>query len=93
MAISISNRQAEETASVQQLLQKLQSKRAQAKLVGQDGEEILIPDPVFKLLQEIAEHLAAGKTVSVVAADRELTPNQAADLLNVSRPFLMTLLK
>ena len=93
MAISISNRQAEETSSVQQLLQKLQSKRAQAKLVGQDGEEILIPDPVFKLLQEIAEHLAAGKTVSVVAADRELTPNQAADLLNVSRPFLMTLLK
>lgn len=93
MTISISNRQTREDSSLQELLKELRSKRVQAKLVGTEGGEIPIPESVFELLRQITEHLAEGKTVSVVAVDRELTTNQAADFLNVSRPFLMTLLK
>lgn len=52
-----------------------------------------IPAAVRTLLAEIARNMEAGKAVSVVAENHELTTQRAANLLGVSRPFLVRLLE
>jgi excisionase family DNA binding protein len=63
------------------------------RLVGRAGESVDIPPVVNDLLAEIARNLEAGKTVSVIAGHQELTTQRAANVLGVSRPFLVRLLE
>lgn len=63
------------------------------KLVGPHGEEIELPESLFQVLRQLVYHLARGQAVSVVPVNKELTTQQAADILNVSRPFLIKLLE
>jgi excisionase family DNA binding protein len=60
-------------------------------LLGPDGEKIELPESVFRLLRLVLEHLRRGESVSIMHAAEELTTQQAADLLNVSRPYLVRL--
>lgn len=64
------------------------------RLVAADEPEetLVVPRGAIELLARVLAHMAAGEGVSVVPAHAELTTQQAADLLNVSRPFLIGLL-
>ena len=41
----------------------------------------------------VLELMSTGQTATVIAVDEELTTQQAAELLNVSRPFVISLLE
>jgi len=63
-----------------------------AILVSPEGETVVLPEAAFQLLRKVVHHLANDEAVSVIPISRELTTQQAADLLNVSRPYLIQLL-
>src|SRR5262249_32984771 len=54
---------------------------------------ITLPVAAFRLLGEILTEMAKGNAVTLIAARGELTTQQAADLLNGSRPYLIALLE
>ena len=63
------------------------------KVVGPDSHQIELPGTVQELLLKILKNLQAGKAVSIVAEHQELTTQRAANILGVSRPFLVRLLE
>ena len=46
-----------------------------------------LPAPALSLVTEVVEHLAAGRSVTVLSGEEEVSPREAAELLGVSRPF------
>ncbi len=87
MPIFDSDPQASNIAELKKLLDK-----SHPKLVGSDGEEIYLPESLYQLLRQTTHLLNQGKGVTIVPNDRYLTTQEAADLLNVSRPYLYKLL-
>jgi excisionase family DNA binding protein len=65
---------------------------AHPKLVGVDGEEVFLPESIYQILRQVTSLLAQGKGVTLVPQDHYLTSQEAANLLNISRPYLYTLL-
>jgi excisionase family DNA binding protein len=76
-----------------QLAARPEGKPAGAVLRAPDGMEIQLPESVFHVLRLVVEAMASGDAVSVVPVHAELTTQQAAELLNVSRPHFVKLLE
>jgi excisionase family DNA binding protein len=67
-------------------------RRSGFSILGPSGEVVPLPSVFVDLIDRASVALARGSEVSVLAADHELTTQQAADLLNVSRQYLVRLL-
>ena len=86
--ISMPERQEGQIRNLRRLMQ-----QGGAKLVGSDGQQIAIPEPVHALLLLILKNLQAGNAISIVPEHQQLTTQRAANILGVSRPFLVALVE
>ena len=69
----------------------LKGVRLQVK-TGRKNEELVLPPSALRLLVGILNEMGQGNAVTLTPIRAELTTQQAADLLNVSRPHLVKLL-
>ena len=56
-------------------------------------ELVTIPLKALKLLKAIISNMAEGKSIALLPTDAEITTQQAAEMLNVSRPHIIKLLE
>lgn len=65
-------------------------KRLELRIDGKGrGEQIHLPAAAVLLLVRLLEQMAAGNAVTLMPVHKELTTQEAADLLGVSRPFVV----
>jgi excisionase family DNA binding protein len=65
--------------------------RIQGELAGDDA--LVVPRQAAVMLAQILGFLANGQGVTITPSNAMLTTQQAADFLNVSRPYLIKLLE
>ena len=86
-AISIEPRDASNLQDLGRVL-----RRGPAKLVGPKGENAMLPQPLYILLKDIIKSLAEGHSLVLMPEEKQLTTQQAGELLGMSRPYLIRLL-
>ena len=70
--------------------------RLNVKSIGKEKgavEDLVLPGKYFAMLIDILSEISQGNAVSLIPIKAELTTQQAADILNVSRPYLVKLLE
>lgn len=83
-------------AAAHQLAPLLRTRRGTVVIrpdVKHPEHEVVVPVQAFELFVEILGHMAAGKAVTVMPINHELSTQEAADVINVSRPHLIKLLE
>lgn len=61
--------------------------------IRDSAEYIPIPKNAFAMLQEILTDMSEGKSIAIVTAESELSTQQVAEILKISRPHLIKLLE
>lgn len=99
MAYLQDNEIASTAATAREALQKINrvlsdtSTNKDVKVVVEQSDEVIrLPREVATVLREILVNSVAGRSVSVIPMRAELTTQQAANLLNVSRPHVIKLM-
>jgi len=68
------------------------SEALKVQLVEVGGKAIALPESLYQLLRQAANLMAAGRAVSLVPIEQDMTVEEAAILLNVSQLFMFKLL-
>lgn len=71
----------------------LASHEAPVALLGPDGEQIPLPLPVYDVLRQAVAAMDRGASVNIEPVDRQLTTQQAANILGISRNTLVRMLE
>ncbi len=71
----------------------LESLRFQVGEEKKVTQKLLLPATAIRLLLDLLTEMAAGNAITLIPVHAQLTTQQAADVLNVSRPFLVSLLE
>ena len=58
-----------------------------------DGQELVLPKAATRLIALLLTEMAQGNAVTIIPIHANLTTQEAADYLNVSRPHLISLLE
>jgi excisionase family DNA binding protein len=64
----------------------------QLRVEGEGNGPIAVPTAAFRLLVDILAEMANGNAVRLIPHHAELTTQEAADLLNMSRPYVVRLI-
>ena len=64
----------------------------QLQFTTSQGDSISIPQKVTEVFCTVIDIMAQGKGISLVPVADEVTTTQAAEILNISRPYLMKLI-
>lgn len=69
--------------------------RVQLSLRGCNGEsdDLVLPGHVLQILLNVLSEMSKGNAISLIPHHQEVSTQEAANLLNVSRPFLVGLLE
>jgi excisionase family DNA binding protein len=65
----------------------------QAELVGPGNDRIPLPEPIYRVIQLAVRLLEKGEGVVILPSTQEMTTQSAANLLGVSRQYLVQLLE
>lgn len=65
--------------------------KAERAHVRLDGHELILPRQALALVRDLLAEMAQGNAVTIVPTHAELTTQEAANILNVSRPYLVKL--
>ncbi|MGK9452294.1 helix-turn-helix domain-containing protein [Acidithiobacillus caldus] len=67
----------------------------QIEILGDEGatKPVRVPVSALRMLVDILTEIGEGNSVSIIPIHAEFTTQEAADMLNVSRPFLVQLLE
>jgi excisionase family DNA binding protein len=78
---------------LEDLLEHLEPSTISSQIISTSGEAIDLPQPVLNLLRQMVHELLQGNSVTIVPIHKELTTQEAADILNISRQYLVELLE
>ena len=79
--------------NLQQLLHAAKSPQKFPKLVSSQGEEIELPESVYKALYQVVEAFATGTSITISPIDKPITIEETASILNVSKDYVNKLVR